>query len=105
MLMDKEPTELGRIFDTDNFQHAALLKKLLVNLDIEPTTFHGLRDSSNSYIFAKFGEEHADQTILYISKRLGHSDISTTQKYYLELMPEDKMKQDAIALDILNSAR
>ncbi|WP_259323982.1 hypothetical protein [Weissella cibaria] len=42
---------------------------------------------------------------MYISKRLGHADIATTQKYYLELMPEAKMKQDAIALDILNSAR
>ncbi|KXU09995.1 hypothetical protein WEIDD23_00563 [Weissella sp. DD23] len=31
MLMDKEPTEFGHIFDTDNFQHAALLKKLLLN--------------------------------------------------------------------------
>lgn len=105
MLVDKEPNELGRIFDTDNFQHAALLRKLLVSLDIEPTTFHGLRDSSSSYIFAKFGEEHADQAIMYISKRLGHADIATTQKYYLELMPEAKMKQDAIALNILNSAR
>jgi integrase len=81
-----------RIFDDDDFKQAGLLHDLLDHIGIEQTTFHGLRDSHASYIFAKFGETSMDQAIMYISKRLGHADIMTTQKHYLELMPESKMK-------------
>ncbi|MDY0394912.1 hypothetical protein RWE15_11320 [Virgibacillus halophilus] len=31
-----------------------------------------------------------DIDIAYVSKRLGHINIQTTQNYYLELMPEKK---------------
>jgi integrase len=41
--------------------------------------------------------------IAYISKRLGHNSIQTTQNYFLELMPEKKHQQDADALNLLNS--
>ncbi|WP_373819852.1 site-specific integrase [Weissella soli] len=94
----------GRIFDDDDFKQAGLLHNLLDEIGIDQTTFHGLRDSHASYMFAKFGEAQADQAIMYISKRLGHADIMTTQKYYLDLMPESKMKQDTLAVDFLNDA-
>jgi len=41
-------------------------------------------------------------SIDYISRRLGHNSILTTQNYYLELMPEKKHQQDADALELLN---
>lgn len=97
--------EKGRIFDDDDFKQAGLLHELLDRIGIEQTTFHGLRDSHASYIFAKFGESNMDQAVMYISKRLGHQDIVTTQKFYLSLMPESKMKQDALAIDFLNEAQ
>ena len=43
-----------------------------------------------------------DIDIAYVSKRLGHINIQTTQNYYLELMPEKKHQQDADALSLLN---
>ena len=39
----------------------------------------------------------------YVSRRLGHDSILTTEKYYLELMPEKKHSQDANALNLLAS--
>lgn len=57
-------------------------KKLLKQLEITKTTFHGLRDTHASFLFSK------DISIDYISRRLGHNSILTTQNYYLELMPE-----------------
>ncbi|MDY4001021.1 MAG: site-specific integrase, partial [Streptococcus orisratti] len=49
-----------------------------------------------SFLFSK------DISLDYISRRLGHNSILTTQQYYLELMPEKKHQQDADALSLLN---
>lgn len=90
--------ENGYIFDPDGFQQSAKLRRLLNRLGLAQTTFHGLRDTHASFLFSndKIG-------IDYISQRLGHSNIQTTQNYYLTLMPEKKHQQDADALDFLNS--
>ncbi|GEK36568.1 hypothetical protein K5E_08210 [Enterococcus thailandicus] len=66
-------------------------------LDIPKTTFHGLRDTHASFLFSQ------DIDIAYVSKRLGHVNIQTTQNSYLELMLEKKHQQDADALNLLNS--
>lgn len=85
--------ENGYYFDPDNFHQSAKLTKLL-----DPrTTFHGLRDTHASFLFSQ------DIDLAYVSKRLGHVNIQTTQNYYLELMPEKKHQQDANALNLLNS--
>lgn len=88
----------GYLFDPDGFKHSAKLANLLNRLSLSKTTFHGLRDTHASFLFSndKIG-------IDYISQRLGHSNIQTTQNYYLQLMPEKKHQQDADALDFLNS--
>lgn len=39
----------------------------------------------------------------YVSRKLGHDSLLTTEKYYLELMPEKKHSQDANALNLLES--
>ncbi|MBF0819477.1 tyrosine-type recombinase/integrase [Streptococcus danieliae] len=97
-LLQKIPVKSnGYIFDTDNFKQAYRLKRLLKQLDIPETTFHGLRDTHASFLFSKGID------IVYVSKRLGHCNIQTTQNYYLELMPEKKHQQDADALNLLSS--
>lgn len=87
--------ENGYIFSFDGFKQSEMLAELLKELDIEKTTFHGLRDTHASFLFAQ------DIDIVYVSKRLGHVNIQTTQNYYLELMPEKKHEQEEIALNLL----
>ena len=89
--------ENGYIFNFDGFKQSQLLSHLLKKLDIQKTTFHGLRDTHASFLFSQ------DIDIAYVSKRLGHINIQTTQNYYLELMPEKKHQQDADALSLLSS--
>lgn len=97
ILMVLPVKENGYCFDPDSFHLSADLAKLLKKLDIPKTTFHGLRDTHASFLFSQ------DIDIAYVSKRLGHINIQTTQNYYLELMPEKKHQQDADALNILKS--
>lgn len=89
--------ENGYIFSFGGFKQSELLAELLESLNIEKTTFHGLRDTHASFLFAQ------DIDIAYVSKRLGHINIQTTQNYYLELMPEKRHQQDADALNLLNA--
>lgn len=84
------------IFDWNGFRQAVQLQNLLKKLKLTKTTFHGLRDTHASFLFSK------DISLDYISRRLGHNSILTTQQYYLELMPEKKHQQDADALSLLN---
>lgn len=76
--------ENGYILGFGSFKQSEQLEELLTELNIKKTTFHGLRDTHASFLFAK------DIDIAYVSKRLGHINIQTTQNYYLELMPEKK---------------
>lgn len=95
-LIRQIPTkENGYIFNFNSFKQSAMLAELLKKLDIEKTTFHGLRDTHASFLFAQ------DIDIVYVSKRLGHVNIQTTQNYYIELMPEKKHHQDETALNLL----
>lgn len=97
LLMSIPVKSNGYIFSTENFQQSAKLKRLLKKLNIPQTTFHGLRDTHASFLFSQ------NIDIVYVSKRLGHTNIQTTQNYYLELMPEKRHQQDADALNLLNS--
>lgn len=87
----------GYIFDFDGFKQSERLTALLEELNISKTTFHGLRDTHASFLFSQ------DIDLVYVSKRLGHVNIQTTQNYYLELMPEKKHEQDDDALNLLRS--
>lgn len=89
--------ENGYIFSFDGFKQSQRLTVLLKKIDIPKTTFHGLRDTHASFLFAQ------DIDLLYVSKRLGHINIQTTQTYYLELMSEKKHEQDDDALNLLDS--
>lgn len=85
----------GYIFDFDGFKQSEMLAQLPHKLNISKTTFHGLRDTHASFLFVQ------DIDIVYVSKRLGHVNIQTTQNYYLQLMPEKKHEQEEIALNLL----
>ena len=87
----------GYIFSIENFQQSAKLTRLLKKIGLPRTTFHGLRDTHASFLFSQ------DIDIVYVSRRLGHVNIQTTQNYYLELMPEKRHQQDADALNLLSS--
>ena len=87
----------GYIFDPNGFKQSERLAELLNKIGLPKTTFHGLRDTHASYLFSQ------NIDIVYVSQRLGHSSIATTQNYYIELMPEKKHQQDADALNLLNS--
>ena len=87
----------GYLFDWFSFKQSELLKKLLKKIGIPSTTFHGLRDTHASFLFSN------NIPLSYVSRRLGHDSILTTEKYYLELMPEKKHSQDANALNLLAS--
>lgn len=84
ILKQMEIKDNGYIFNFDGFKQSERLACLLKKLDIEKTTFHGLRDTHASFLFSQ------DIDIAYVSKRLGHVNIQTTQNYYLELMPEKR---------------
>lgn len=89
--------ENGYIFDNGKFHQSQKLAMLLKKVGIEKTTFHGLRDTHASFLFSK------EISLEYVSKRLGHNSVLTTQNYYLQLMPEKKHQQDADALTLLDS--
>ena len=96
ILVNLANTKTDYVFDWNGFRQAGQLQRLLKQLDLTKTTFHGLRDTHASFLFSK------DISLDYISRRLGHNSILTTQQYYLELMPEKKHQQDADALSLLN---
>lgn len=97
LLKNITPKESGYLFDWYHFKQSELLKKLLKKIGIPLTTFHGLRDTHASFLFSN------NVPISYVNRRLGHDSIITTEKYYLELMPEKKHSQDANALNLLES--
>lgn len=97
LLIVKNPNQNGYLFDPNGFSQSYRLSRLLQKLNISKTTFHGLRDTHASFLFSQ------EIDMAYISQRLGHVSIATTQNYYLTLMPEKKHQQDADALNLLNS--
>lgn len=97
LIKEIPPKDNGYIFGFGGFKQSELLSDLLAQLKIPKTTFHGLRDTHASFLFSQ------NIDIAYVSQRLGHINIQTTQNYYLELMPEKKHQQDADALNLLNS--
>lgn len=88
----------GLIFDPEGFHQSSQLANLLNKLDIPKTTFHGLRDTHASFLFS-----NDNISLDYVSQRLGHASLLTTQQYYLSLMPEKQHILDHEALDLLNS--
>lgn len=60
-------------------------------------TFHGLRHSHVSYLISQGVD------IYYISKRLGHADVSITLKVYGHLLDDQRTREAAKALSALDA--
>lgn len=75
-----------------------ILTNKLASLHIPRITFHGLRHTHASILLYK------GVSVLSVSRRLGHSNITTTQSTYLHIIKElESQDQDKI-ISILNSA-
>ena len=74
-----------------------LLKSLENRLNFNQSyTFHSLRHSHVSYLLSKGVD------IFYISKRIGHSDVTTTEKVYSHLLDSTSKIETSKALKALN---
>lgn len=72
------------------------LKKLCMELCIEPITIHGLRHTHASVLLYK------KVSIYYVSERLGHSDIETTLKKYAHLVKELREEDEIKTVELFN---
>ncbi|MFF5994698.1 tyrosine-type recombinase/integrase [Lysinibacillus sp. KU-BSD001] len=70
-----------------------LLKKTLLELDIEPITVHGLRHTHASVLLYK------NASIYYVSERLGHGDIENTLKEYTHVLKELRLRDEQLAIN------
>ncbi|MEC5301098.1 MULTISPECIES: tyrosine-type recombinase/integrase [Staphylococcus] len=73
------------------------LKKACDKLAIPSITSHAIRHTHCSYLLAK------GVSIYYISKRLGHKNISITTSIYSHLLEEKFKEENDKAIDILDS--
>lgn len=64
------------------------LRRACMRADIKPVTLHALRHTHGSILLLK------GFSILYISKRLGHATVSTTQNVYLHILAELEQQED-----------
>ncbi|MBS4770091.1 site-specific integrase [Carnobacteriaceae bacterium zg-ZUI240] len=69
------------------------LRKACVRCGIKSITLHSLRHTHGSILLLK------GFSILYISKRLGHATVSTTQNVYLHILAELEEKEDNKIVD------
>lgn len=66
------------------------LKTWTINAGLTYITVHGLRHSHTSYLF------NNDFDIMYISKRLGHSNIQTTLNIYTHMTNDIQLKDNEL---------
>lgn len=74
-----------------------LLKNLLLGLNIEPITVHGLRHTHASVLLYQKASIH------YVSERLGHSDIETTLKEYTHVLKELRLQDEQLTVRTFES--
>ena len=73
------------------------LKAYCNDLGIKEITSHALRHTHCSYLLAK------GISIYYISKRLGHKNISVTTEVYSHLLEETYKEEDEKATQIISA--
>jgi integrase len=69
-----------------------VLKKVLEKMNIQVISAHGLRHTHASILLYKRA------SIYYVSERLGHSDIETTNSYYAHIIKELREQDDKISI-------
>ncbi|MBU7544724.1 MULTISPECIES: site-specific integrase [Weissella] len=79
-----------------NAKVTLLMRDLISDSELsEAISFHGLRHSHVSYLL------HRGIEIEYISKRVGHGNVSVTMDYYAHMLKEKELAQDELALKFL----
>lgn len=87
----------GRIANISNYAVSKTMKKSEDFLGIKKVTFHALRHSHGSLLLSKGID------VKYVSKRLGHKNISTTLSIYTHLLDNQKNLEERKADNIFNS--
>jgi integrase len=72
------------------------LETLLKKLNIEPISVHGLRHTHASILLYK------KVSIYYVSERLGHKDIETTQQHYAHIIKELRVQDEKSTVKIFD---
>ena len=73
-----------------------LMQDLVMDAEIAPIHFHGLRHSHVSYLL------HNGVSLEYVSKRVGHANVSVTLQVYAHMLKEKELAQDELTLSILD---
>lgn len=92
-------TEKTNVLFKSEHHNDRILKKMKFlsdELGIAMIKFHGLRHSHVSYLL----HNHVD--ISYISKRVGHANISVTLSTYSHMLKEKEEEQEKLTLETLN---
>lgn len=71
------------------------LKKLLIDLDIEPITFHKLRHTQASILIANQVPEQL------VAKRLGHTDVGMVRKVYGHLLEKTENEGNDMIMNLI----
>lgn len=97
----KEVVDEGPLFHQTWFQDhfSDRMKRLTNEVGIAPIRFHGLRHSHVSYLL------HNGIDIAYISKRVGHSNVSVTLKIYSHMLKEKEESQSNLTKKLLQKNR
>lgn len=86
------PTSKYKVISNTNANK--LLKRLLLKLNIKPITLHGLRHTHGSVLLYK------KASIYYVSEKLGHSNIETTNRVYSHLLEELRVEDRQLSLKV-----
>ena len=73
-------------------------KKILKQLGIKQITMHGLRHTHGSMLLAD------GASVAYVSERLGHADIQTTNNIYSHVLKKLRAKEDRRAIHLFDDA-
>lgn len=85
-----------RIFNVSSDTIRRNLDEIIELLNLTPITTHGLRHSHASYLL------YRGISINYVSARLGHANVSITQRVYAHMLKEEKQREQERAMEILS---
>lgn len=86
------PTSKYKVISNTNANK--LLKRLLLKLNIKHITLHGLRHTHGSVLLYK------KASIYYVSEKLGHSNVETTNRVYSHLLEELRVEDRQLSLKV-----
>lgn len=88
------PTSKYKVISNTNANK--LLKRLLTKLNIKPVTLHALRHTHGSVLLYK------KASVYYVSEKLGHSNVETTNRVYSHLLEELRVEDRQLSIKVFN---